>query len=41
MTEYDIPVDTRVRGVVGARGAECKFDPDEVLEREFKKDEEK
>ena len=31
LTEYDIPVDTRVRGVTGAKGAECGFDPDEVL----------
>lgn len=38
MTEYDIPVDTRIRGVTGAKGAECGFDPDQVLEAEFAKD---
>ena len=41
LTEYDIPVDTRVRGVTGAKGAECGFDPDEVLQREFALDEAK
>lgn len=41
MTEYDIPIDTRVRGVTGAKGAECGFDPDEILLREFEKDDEK
>ena len=40
MTEYDIPVDTRVRGVT-AKGAECQFDPDEVLRKEFEKDDAK
>lgn len=41
MTEYDIPVDTRVRGVTGAKGAECGFDPDEIFQREFDQDEKK
>ena len=41
LTEYDVPVDTRVRGVTGAKGAECGFDPDEILQREFAIDEAK
>jgi hypothetical protein len=41
MTEYDIPIDTRVRGLQGLKTAECEFDPDEILQREFSKDETK
>ena len=31
MTEYEVPVDTRVKGVKGGKGAACEFDPDKVL----------
>ncbi len=34
MTEYDIPIDTKIVGVT-AKGAECEFDPEKVFEREF------
>jgi hypothetical protein len=40
MTEYDIPIDTKIVGV-SAKGAECEFDAEQVFEREFAKDAEK
>jgi len=40
MTEYDIPIDTKIVGVT-AKGAECEFDPEMVFEREFAIDEAK
>lgn len=40
MTEYEVPINTKIPGVT-AKGAECHFDPELVLEREFEKDEEK
>ena len=40
MTEYDIPVNTKIVGV-SAKGAECEFDPEAVFEREFAIDEQK
>jgi hypothetical protein len=34
MTEYDVPIDTKIVGV-STKGAECVFDPEAVLDREF------
>jgi hypothetical protein len=31
MTEYDIPIDTKIVGV-SSKGAECEFDPVQVFE---------
>ena len=41
MVEYDVPIDKRSRAKTDAKGAECSWDPDEILQREFDTDMEK
>jgi hypothetical protein len=41
LAEYEIPIDPKIKGIEKAQGAEVSFAPEDVLEREFKKDEEK
>ena len=41
MTEYDVPINHVSRGMPECKGAECTWDPDEILMKEFDKDEEK
>jgi len=31
MVEYDVPIDKRSRAMTDAKGAECSWDPDEIL----------
>ncbi len=41
MTEYDVPIENKSRAFPDAKGAECSWDPDEILQKEFDKDADK